>query len=172
MINSLPPSHEHSPTSRLRTMQVMMTQKEQKKMREPVKLPQSVSQQSSPGVQKGGATIQSCMILFQSSPVTMRNRSVMPLVAVWKLACLGRGRKKKRILSYLQSLEINTNFHKNTQREREGYGILHHYKSILNLIKNREQKNDYGLLSHYKSIMILIQREREDYDILKITNQY
>ena len=33
-------------------------------------------------------TIQSCMILFQSSPVTMRKRTVMALPAVEKLACL------------------------------------------------------------------------------------
>ena len=33
-------------------------------------------------------TMQSCMILFQSSPVTMRNSTVMALPAVEKLACL------------------------------------------------------------------------------------
>ena len=33
-------------------------------------------------------TMQSCMILFQSSPVTIRNSTVMALPAVEKLACL------------------------------------------------------------------------------------
>lgn len=36
-------------------------------------------------------TMQSCMILFQSSPVTIRKRTVMALPAVEKLACLQRG---------------------------------------------------------------------------------
>lgn len=33
-------------------------------------------------------TMQSCMILFQSSPVTIRKRTVIALPAVEKLACL------------------------------------------------------------------------------------
>lgn len=33
-------------------------------------------------------TMQSCMILFQSSPVTMRKRTAIALPAVEKLACL------------------------------------------------------------------------------------
>lgn len=36
-------------------------------------------------------TMQSCMILFQSSPVTIRKRTVIALPAVEKLACLGLG---------------------------------------------------------------------------------
>ena len=33
-------------------------------------------------------TIQSCMILFQSSPVTIRKSRTTAFNAVWKLACL------------------------------------------------------------------------------------
>lgn len=39
-------------------------------------------------IQAAHLTMQSCMILFQSSPVTMRKRTVMALPAVEKLACL------------------------------------------------------------------------------------
>lgn len=37
-------------------------------------------------------TMQSCMILFQSSPVTIRKRTVIALPAVEKLACLRLGK--------------------------------------------------------------------------------
>ncbi|CAG2110768.1 unnamed protein product [Medioppia subpectinata] len=44
--------------------------------------------QSRPRVQYGGESIASCIILFQSSPVTIRNSVMTPLGAVRKLACL------------------------------------------------------------------------------------
>ena len=43
-------------------------------------------------------TMQSCMILFQSSPVTMRNSKTMAFSAVWKLACL-LNKQNKNILN-------------------------------------------------------------------------
>uniref|UniRef100_A0A182N6U4 ZAD domain-containing protein n=1 Tax=Anopheles dirus TaxID=7168 RepID=A0A182N6U4_9DIPT len=43
------------------------------------------------GVQYGGWTIQSCMILFQSSPVTMRNNIATPVTGEPKLARLDQG---------------------------------------------------------------------------------
>lgn len=39
-------------------------------------------------------TMQSCMILFQSSPVTIRKRTVIALPAVEKLACLQLGTER------------------------------------------------------------------------------
>lgn len=39
-------------------------------------------------------TIQSCIILFQSSPVTIRNSTVIALPAEEKFACLIQGKKK------------------------------------------------------------------------------
>ena len=47
-----------------------------------------------------GLTIQSCMILFQSSPVTIRKSRTTAFNAVWKLACLKIQQKEVSMIHF------------------------------------------------------------------------
>lgn len=49
-------------------------------------------------------TMQSCMILFQSSPVTIRNSTVMAFPAVEKFACLWA--KEEKVTAQAESLPL------------------------------------------------------------------